>query len=90
MSTNISPKQENNSKLKEHQDTFSFKPQRVPVKEHLRRMILPRSIDSYTGTVGGDPTGMASSHQSTFDPDRWRQLQFSHSVFYLQSIISNV
>ncbi|EDL05582.1 cyclic nucleotide-gated cation channel beta-3 [Mus musculus] len=51
MSTNISPKQENNSKLKEHQDTFSFKPQRVPVKEHLRRMILPRSIDSYTDRV---------------------------------------
>ncbi|NP_001258167.1 cyclic nucleotide-gated cation channel beta-3 [Rattus norvegicus] len=46
-STDISPRQEINSKPKEHH----HKLQRVPVKEYLRSMRLPRSIDSYTDRI---------------------------------------
>ncbi|XP_076780230.1 cyclic nucleotide-gated channel beta-3 isoform X2 [Arvicanthis niloticus] len=50
--TDVSPKEEDNSKLKEHHHgTLSCKLQRLPVKEYLRRMRLPRSIDSYTDRV---------------------------------------
>ncbi|XP_051011883.1 cyclic nucleotide-gated cation channel beta-3 [Acomys russatus] len=51
-STDASPTQENNSKLKEHHhSTLPCKLQRVPAKEYLRRLRLPTSIDSYTDRV---------------------------------------
>ncbi|XP_052031734.1 cyclic nucleotide-gated cation channel beta-3 [Apodemus sylvaticus] len=51
ISTDISSKQENNSKLKEQHQDMSCKLQGVAVKEYLRRMRLPGSIDSYTDRV---------------------------------------
>ncbi|XP_036035977.1 cyclic nucleotide-gated cation channel beta-3 [Onychomys torridus] len=51
-STDISPAQDKNSKLKEHhQGKWSCKLQRVPAKEYFKSMRLPRSIDSYTDRI---------------------------------------
>ncbi|XP_006983349.4 LOW QUALITY PROTEIN: cyclic nucleotide-gated channel beta-3 [Peromyscus maniculatus bairdii] len=51
-STDISPTQDKNSKLKEHhQGKWSCKLQRSPENEHFKRMRLPRSIDSYTDRI---------------------------------------
>uniref|UniRef100_A0A8C2LA82 Cyclic nucleotide gated channel beta 3 n=1 Tax=Cricetulus griseus TaxID=10029 RepID=A0A8C2LA82_CRIGR len=50
-SADVSPSQEK-SKLKEHhQGMLSCKFQRLPVKDYLRRMKLPGSIDSYTDRI---------------------------------------
>ncbi|XP_055459177.1 LOW QUALITY PROTEIN: cyclic nucleotide-gated cation channel beta-3 [Psammomys obesus] len=51
-STDISPTQADNSKLKEpHHDTWSCQLQRAPAKEYLRRVRLPRSIDAHSDRV---------------------------------------
>lgn len=48
-STEVSPTQDKNSKLEEHhRGMLSCKLQRIPTKEYLKRMRLPRSIDPYT------------------------------------------
>lgn len=86
-SADVSPSQEK-SKLKEHhQGMLSCKFQRLPVKDYLRRMKLPGSIDSYTGTTNVNPTGLAGNNQNPFDPHVQRELQFFHTSIYLESII---
>ncbi|KAH0505049.1 Cyclic nucleotide-gated cation channel beta-3 [Microtus ochrogaster] len=51
-STEVSPTQDQNSKLEEHHHgMLSCKLQRVPAKEYLKRMGLPRSIDPYTDRI---------------------------------------
>ncbi|CAO2581199.1 Cyclic nucleotide-gated cation channel beta-3, partial [Lemmus lemmus] len=51
-STEVSPTQDQNSKLEEHHHgMLSCRLHRVPAKEYLKRMRLPRSIDPYTDRI---------------------------------------
>lgn len=53
--TAVPSTKESNAKLKEehYYHILCFKFQKMPLTEYLKRIRLPRSIDSYTGTIKG-------------------------------------